>query len=365
MALLDFKEIPRANDASGRQDSFELFARDFLKYRGYSVVSGPDRGTDAGRDLIVLESRVGVGGETKIRWLVSCKHKAHSGRSVTLNDELDIYDRMNNHQCGGFIGFYSTVPASGLHGKLEGIKNSYKIDLQIYDSERIESELLETLEGQRLAKRFFPRSLTIEKRSQLVTLAALLRHTDEHLRFVSAWLTETEDLFRGHRQSMQRYSADRHKRDRYGRGRKGFSPKSSRSRCFDDLQRSMVIRSENDFKEISKTACVESLKALKSLDSMITLAQDRLLRVSKSNNVLAQSIISQLDRLKVNSSVVLRDTPKLLKCNSLLELFFHNSTTVRDVTDNLVEARTNIETIKWTALDFVIDSLEIKTKAIG
>lgn len=28
--VLDFKEIPQANIASGEQDTFELFARDFI-----------------------------------------------------------------------------------------------------------------------------------------------------------------------------------------------------------------------------------------------------------------------------------------------------------------------------------------------
>ena len=30
MALIDFKETPKANVANGKQDSFELFSREFL-----------------------------------------------------------------------------------------------------------------------------------------------------------------------------------------------------------------------------------------------------------------------------------------------------------------------------------------------
>ena len=114
MPQLDFKEIPQANLASGEQDTFELFARDFLDLYGFEVLSGPDRGSDLGRDLIVLERRTGVGGETQVRWLVSCKHKAHSGQSVGLSDEQDISDRLRAHGCNGFIGFYSTLPAASL-----------------------------------------------------------------------------------------------------------------------------------------------------------------------------------------------------------------------------------------------------------
>jgi hypothetical protein len=71
MPIIDFKEIPRGNIADGQQDQFEFFAREFLDLLDYRIVSGPSRGADGGRDLIVEELRTGPGGETKIRWLVS------------------------------------------------------------------------------------------------------------------------------------------------------------------------------------------------------------------------------------------------------------------------------------------------------
>ena len=106
MSILDFKEIPEAHIASGLQDTFELFARDFLKFVGYKIITDPDRGADGGVDLIVEESRTGVGGETIIRWLVSCKHKAFSGNSVNPGDDANIRDRVEANECQGFIGFY-------------------------------------------------------------------------------------------------------------------------------------------------------------------------------------------------------------------------------------------------------------------
>lgn len=82
MAVLDFTEISEAHVANGQQDSFELFAREFLAFIGYEIERNPDRGADGGRDIIAREMRSGVGSQTIVRWLVSCKHKAHSGRSV-------------------------------------------------------------------------------------------------------------------------------------------------------------------------------------------------------------------------------------------------------------------------------------------
>jgi hypothetical protein len=159
MPQLDFKEIPQANLASGEQDTFELFAREFLELFGFKTISGPDRGSDLGRDLIILETRTGVGGETAVRWLVSCKHKAHSGQSVSLGDESDIFDRVQTHRCQGFIGFYSTLPGSSLTQKLDGIKNNNPMfEFQIFDKEKIEQILLSTGQGQGIAQRYFPDS---------------------------------------------------------------------------------------------------------------------------------------------------------------------------------------------------------------
>lgn len=159
MPRLDFREIPQANVASGDQDSFELLAREVLELVGFRAVSGPDRGADLGRDLIVLEARRGVAGETVIRWLVSCKHKAHSGQSVTLGDEQDIVDRVQVHSCDGFIGFYSTLPAASLMQKLDGIKKKHStFDFRVFDREKIEQVLLSTGPGQGIARRYFPNS---------------------------------------------------------------------------------------------------------------------------------------------------------------------------------------------------------------
>ncbi|WP_133718635.1 restriction endonuclease [Methylocaldum gracile] len=157
MAVLDFKEIPEAHIATGEQDQFELFAREFLSNLGYKILSGPDRGADGGKDLVVEEKRVGVGGETCIRWLVSCKHKAHSGKSVSPQDESNIRDRVESNKSHGFIGFYSTLPSSGLAKVLKGLRE--KSEVQVFDNEKIERELLHSSDGMRLAGRFFPNSI--------------------------------------------------------------------------------------------------------------------------------------------------------------------------------------------------------------
>jgi len=157
MGILDFKEIPAAHKATGKQDNFELFARDFLEYSGFKILSDPDRGPDGGKDLIVQEIRRGIGGETEINWLVSCKHLVFSGSSVGLEHEKDIIDRVESNSCNGFIGFYSTLAASGLSDKIKGLKS--KIEYMVYDYEKIERELLKSADGILLARRYFIHSM--------------------------------------------------------------------------------------------------------------------------------------------------------------------------------------------------------------
>ncbi len=157
MAILDFKELPEAHIASGKQDQFELFARDFLSFIGYEIITDPDRGADGGVDLVILERRTGVGGETLVKWLVSCKHKAHSGSSVKPTDDSNIRDRVEAKECNGFIGFYSTLASTGLAGSLQGLVG--KIETQVFDYEKIESHLLHSAKGLQIAERYFPLSL--------------------------------------------------------------------------------------------------------------------------------------------------------------------------------------------------------------
>ncbi|NEI62158.1 restriction endonuclease [Rhizobium leguminosarum] len=153
MSALNLKEIPPAHSGADR-DRFEIFAREFMAAKGFRVITHPDRGADGGRDLLLEEDRSGPGGTTTIRWLVSCKHKAHSGSSVQPADDENIHDRLATHDCQGFISFYSTVPSSGLANTLNKLKP--KFEYLPFDPGSIERFLLETPEGRSVASRFMP-----------------------------------------------------------------------------------------------------------------------------------------------------------------------------------------------------------------
>lgn len=155
--IIDFKEIPKANISNGEQDRFEQFASDFLETIGYKILQGPNRGPDGKKDLIVSEILKRIGGsEKEIKWIVSCKHNAHSGKAVKDTDEPDILDRVKKHKCDGFLGFFSTLPAATLSDKLNGLKG--QIDCDYFDSTRIERELLRSKDKNRLLASYFPES---------------------------------------------------------------------------------------------------------------------------------------------------------------------------------------------------------------
>lgn len=164
MTILNFKEIPEAhgNGESGLKDTFELFAEVFFSKLGFKIIEAPSRGADNGKDLIIEESIQGKFdiSESKIRWLVSCKHKAHSGNSVRPEDEPNLLERITLHKCSGFIGFYSTLASSGLDTLISGLSNTGNLKTKIFNAENIETVLLQSQSGIELIERFFPQSFT-------------------------------------------------------------------------------------------------------------------------------------------------------------------------------------------------------------
>lgn len=156
MALVDFEEIPSSKGGQPGQDSWVLFAREYLSAIGLTIESGPDRGPDSGRDLLVIEKRRGIIGTDASRWLVSCKHFAHNNRSVSISEEKDIKGRVDKFGAKGFIAFYSTVPSSELARTFSMLENS--LPTVCYDSELIERSLLHNPQLDQVFQRFFPTS---------------------------------------------------------------------------------------------------------------------------------------------------------------------------------------------------------------
>jgi hypothetical protein len=110
--------------------------------------------------LIVEEVCKGISRNTKIRWLVSCKHFIHSGKAVGVKDESDISDRVNQHKCAGFLGVCSTFPSTSLEERLQ----QQPFESQLLTPEQIEKYILDNPQGIKLAERFFPESIKLWSR---------------------------------------------------------------------------------------------------------------------------------------------------------------------------------------------------------
>lgn len=153
MSNIDFTELPYDSDL------WELFARDFLEQLGFSIDSPPSRGADGGKDILISECVQGGLHRSTFKWLVSCKHFAKSGRSVSeVKDENNIIERMRSFNADGFMGFYSTLASSGLTTRLDQLRHSMQIkDYKIFDGELISKYLL-TVTHSDLFTRFFPES---------------------------------------------------------------------------------------------------------------------------------------------------------------------------------------------------------------
>lgn len=156
MPRLNFTEIAPARNESVDPDQFEKFAAVFFqKVLGGTVTQGPTRGADGGIDLKVEFLEDGVA----VKKLVSCKHYAQSRESVGIGHETDVTDRLGAWGCSVFVGFYSTIASTALEAKLQRLQANGKMRFEIFDSERIETHLLESHKGFLVAKRFFPKSI--------------------------------------------------------------------------------------------------------------------------------------------------------------------------------------------------------------
>lgn len=152
--MLDFQELP----ADGQD--FELLVREIMFREGFHV-EWSGRGADGGRDIVCTEARQTILGLSSKRWLVQCKHFAHSGKSVGIGDLDDVVTSAAQHKCSGYLLACSTFPSSGVVQRLEAISanQEMRLNTSFWDAVQIERMLATPLMW-RVAQRFFPRTAT-------------------------------------------------------------------------------------------------------------------------------------------------------------------------------------------------------------
>lgn len=136
--MINFSEI-------GTPHRWEQFAESFFEARGAVVIQRVALGQDRGADLII-EEYFDINGENqKKRILVSCKHMS---KPVGIDIENDIRDRLDDHNCVCFYGFYSSYQTLPLQQRLDNLKEHGKIqDYHIFHDYEIESFLKNNLDN--------------------------------------------------------------------------------------------------------------------------------------------------------------------------------------------------------------------------
>ncbi|WP_278484052.1 restriction endonuclease [Achromobacter insolitus] len=158
--FIDFTEIKSDID-------FEIFACDLLECMGYEIIVPPGKGPDGGRDAIVEETRRGNLADSKIRYLVSCKHIT-SGKSVGTDVEKNVPARVHKHHCDAFLGVYSTHVSNQFVSDCLGWASNPKhgFSSEILDGNGIRKQLLDLPSGRRLVQQYFPRAALDHQRMQ-------------------------------------------------------------------------------------------------------------------------------------------------------------------------------------------------------
>lgn len=136
--MIDYRELPTDGTA------FEQFVREIcLVSELHPQWTG--RGSDNGRDLILTEKTAGAIAPFSRKWLVQCKHNAHSGASVGRGAVDSIVDDCAQVGASGYLLACSTQPSAGLSTKLKEIADNPQNDIitSVWDGVYLENRLNE------------------------------------------------------------------------------------------------------------------------------------------------------------------------------------------------------------------------------
>ncbi|RVQ51463.1 restriction endonuclease [Sinorhizobium meliloti] len=162
MPILDFRELSASKSSSPAGEDLEGLVRELGKLLGLNP-EWSGRGADQGRDLFFTESRKGAIGSRSLRWLVSCKDFARSGRSVSEADVGSVSDKITQHKADGFLLVTTTTVSTGLKSLLDTLHEHGAVETKIWDRHELEHLLLRDA-NVGLVKRFLPASYTAYQR---------------------------------------------------------------------------------------------------------------------------------------------------------------------------------------------------------
>lgn len=123
-------------------EDFELLCRDVLESYGAEIISEPTRGPDQKKDLVIeLESKDPLGNTEKSKYLVQCKHKAHSNKSVFEAELGDFRSACLLHDTVGYFLITSTIPSVTVANNLNAESNKGSLKTIIWDGKKLAGKI--------------------------------------------------------------------------------------------------------------------------------------------------------------------------------------------------------------------------------
>jgi len=125
----------------------------------YTVVSvsRSGRGHDEGRDLLITTIVRDCVAPRFIRWVVQCKHKALSGKSVGPGDfdnDFSFPDVVSHHNANGYLLVCSTRPSTRLQARLDKLTSDNNAQQYVaWDYARVCEEVFK---HESVMRQFFP-----------------------------------------------------------------------------------------------------------------------------------------------------------------------------------------------------------------
>jgi hypothetical protein len=146
--MLDFKELSKDGT------DLERLTREIFIREGFET-HWTGKGSDGGRDLLVIEKVQGPLSKFERKWLVQCKHKAHSGQSIGKDAANSLVTDCKRVGATGYLMVCTTSLTSGLIKAYEELMSMEGIVIDYWDEVRLEDRLLKPCNFS-LIDQFFP-----------------------------------------------------------------------------------------------------------------------------------------------------------------------------------------------------------------
>lgn len=151
--IVDFKEIEHKSGFI-----FERFIEDLLKALGWRIIIGAGLGPDGGRDIVAsINESSGTGMVKERKYLIQCKHNAHSNKTVMPGDISDFSLMPKRHDTEGWLLVTSTRVSENVVQNIDAANKVGRACFDYWDGKEIEKRVLFE-DCREVLKRYFPNS---------------------------------------------------------------------------------------------------------------------------------------------------------------------------------------------------------------